>query len=167
MLRNGEHADFTIQCGEREWHVHKLILNRCPYYKALLGNTSQWRENAESKSTIVGFEPFEKNWLLQVIYHPVVNVHELKKDLPGQSYLEACVRLWILGDYFRYPLLTTRAMKRLHARCAFYGITAVHCLREPDENFFPELEPAFRAAWAPDSVDAPFRKPLATLFVVA
>lgn len=43
LLHSGLHADFTIQCGERKWRVHKIVMERCAYYKTLLDPTRNWK----------------------------------------------------------------------------------------------------------------------------
>ncbi|KAJ4388130.1 hypothetical protein N0V93_008735 [Gnomoniopsis smithogilvyi] len=136
---------------------------------ALKTDVEVWKEKAESVSFIEGFEPFEVNWLVRYLYHTVLDPKVLKHDLPSKSYLEVCVRLWTLGDYFSLPLLAKMASEKLQIHANWCIAEASHKRTRgmplDIDALMSELDAAIRLVWAPGYGDVPFRTPLLELFM--
>ncbi|KKY31155.1 putative btb poz domain-containing protein [Diaporthe ampelina] len=116
LLESGEFSDFTIVCGDREWKVHKAILSKVPYFNATVGGG--FKEAVQQRTTIKEFfEPFEIQWLLAYIYFPYFDPETARLDTVSKSYLETCVRLWQLGDYFQVESMSKLAKEKLSAGC--------------------------------------------------
>lgn len=87
-------------------------------------------------------------------------------DTSTKSYLETCVRLWQLGDYFQIETMSNLAKDKLKDGCARW----VRCSGEVDTvkhgtMFIIDLESAIRQAWREDLVPGPLRATLAKLCV--
>lgn len=94
----------------------------------------------------------------------LTDLDDLREALPSKSYLEACVRLWILGDFFIFTSLITSASRLLQIRCRQLQSMSAHVsFAWAGLNFLPDLEAAVQLAWAPDTVDGEFREPLLDL----
>jgi hypothetical protein len=69
-------------------------------------------------------------------------------DIASKSYLETCIRLWHLGDYFQLDDMTNLATKKLDNRCAFWYDSSTEM--DPaiyDTTFIVDVESAIRCAW--------------------
>lgn len=87
-------------------------------------------------------------------------------DTVSKSYLETCVRLWQLGDYFQVESMSKLAKEKLSAgcdrwrRCSGTVDTAKH-----GTTFIVDIESAIRRAWREDLASSPLRVMLASLCV--
>lgn len=87
-------------------------------------------------------------------------------DTASKSYLETCVRLWQLGDYFQVEAMTKLATEKLEAgcdrwrRCSGRVDTAEH-----GTTFIVDLESAIRQAWREDLASGPLRHALIKLCI--
>ncbi|KAG6358053.1 hypothetical protein INS49_013937 [Diaporthe citri] len=165
LLETGEFSDFTIVCGDREWKVHKAILSKVPYFNATVGGG--FKETVQEKIAIEEFfEPFEIQWLLSYIYFPYFDPESARLDTASKSYLETCVRLWQLGDYFQVDSMAELAKDKLNAgcsrwrRCSRTVDTAIH-----GTTFIVDLESAVRQAWREDLASGPLRAVLTGLCI--
>lgn len=101
--------------------------------------------------------------------HPLtfaaIDANDLINEIPSKSFLEVCVRLWTLGNYFLFDPLMKTAVKQLEHRVRKLMMQATHVatfmLRIP---FFDELEAAIRLAWSSGHIDITLRKSLVALF---
>ncbi|KAK7700354.1 hypothetical protein SLS64_010962 [Diaporthe eres] len=165
LLETGEFSDFTIVCGDRDWKVHKAILSKVPYFNATVGGG--FKETVKEKITIEEFfEPFEIQWLLSYIYFPYFDPESARLDTTSKSYLETCVRLWQLGDYFQVESMAELAKDKLNAGCSRWR----RCSRTVDTAthgtpFIVDLESAVRQAWREDLASGPLRAVLTGLCI--
>lgn len=97
----------------------------------------------------------------------VLDANELKDELPTKSFLEACVRLWTIGDFFSHKPLTSTALQQLTTRLQDYFMQGMHfSVVRNGIPFIGDLEAAIRVAFATDSIDGPFRQPLLEQFLL-
>lgn len=95
----------------------------------------------------------------------VIDANDLINEIPSKSFLEVCVRLWTLGNYFLFNPLMKTAVEQLEHRVGKLMMKATHVatvLRSIP--FFDELEAAIRLAWSAGHTDNPVRKRLVALF---
>lgn len=143
------------------------------------------QESQENQINIPNFQPFEIDLLLRYIYHPSmhllldttfdgscqtnspylgVDAEVARLQAPTQSFLEICVRLWQLGDYYRIETLTTSAEEQMRKRTERYIVEAGHVADMlKGVPIVPEMEGAIRAAWDPEKTPGPHRKLLLCL----
>lgn len=87
-------------------------------------------------------------------------------DTASKSYLETCVRLWQLGDYFQVKSMSELAKEKLiigcdrWRRCSGTVDTAKH-----GTTFIVDIESAVRQAWREDLASSPLRAILTGLCV--
>lgn len=87
-------------------------------------------------------------------------------DTASKSYLETCVRLWQLGDYFQVESITKLAKDKLSGRCERWRQcsgtvdTATH-----GTTFIVDLESAVRQAWREDLASGPLSAVLTGLCI--
>lgn len=93
-----------------------------------------------------------------------MNIEQARATSRNNLYLETCVLIWSLGDYFSLPELCLEAMRRLNERCKKLYI-ASRCVSVVSGgiSFITDLETGIRAAWRPDRVAGRPRKTLMTL----
>lgn len=87
-------------------------------------------------------------------------------DTASKSYLETCVRLWQLGDYFQVESMAELAKDKLNAGCSRWR----ECSRKVDTathgtSFIVDLESAVRQAWREDLASGPLRATLTDLCI--
>lgn len=127
------------------------------------------QEGQENQINIINFQPFEVGILLRHIYYPSTSLIHPDNSLhhtnhsptetdvdvarlgtPSGSFLETCVRMWHLGDFYEIRTLTETAEDQMRWRIQRYvnesGHTAIMANRMP---FLPDLEDGIRAAWEP------------------
>lgn len=145
------------------------------------------QESQEGQINITNFQPFEIDLLLRYIYHPCVtlllelttqptlsiriNPSSVGVDAkvaclqePTLTYLETCVRLWQLGDYYGIETLAKSAEEQLRERAERYIVEAVHVANMMRGHpFVSEMEGAIRAAWDPEKASGPQRTLLLSL----
>lgn len=67
----------------------------------------------------------------------------------GQPTLEACIRLWVVGDYFHEPKLMSEADNRFKAYCMVWVKEACRLVNiGQGMDFMSDLEAAIRALWS-------------------
>lgn len=88
----------------------------------------------------------------------------MQASSPNNSYLETCVRLWSLGDFYSLPDLCERALSPLYKRCKsqFDESRSVNATIN-EISFLPDLEAGIRAAWSTDRISGVVRRPLMTV----
>lgn len=80
---------------------------------------------------------------------------------PHKSYLETCVMLWSLADFFCLSDICQLAVGRLSDRCKTLFVESRSIEATINEiSFLPDLEAGIRAAWRPDRVAGPVREQL-------
>lgn len=82
----------------------------------------------------------------------------MQASSPNNSYLETCVLLWSLGDYFLLPDLCQEAGSLLWNRCGklFFESRFISAIIN-EIRFLPDLEAGIRAAWRADRGMGPVR----------
>lgn len=94
------------------------------------------------------------------------NPESARLDTASKSYLETCVRLWHVGDYFQVESMEKLAKDKLNdgcsrwLRCSGTVDTAKH-----GTTFIVDLESAIRQAWREDLAPGPLRRILTTLCI--
>lgn len=95
-----------------------------------------------------------------------LNADTARHDTTTKSYLETCVRLWHLGDYFHVEGLEKLAKDKLDSRCARWRrYSSVVDTAEHGTTFLVDLESAIRQAWREDLTPGPLRAVLTNLCV--
>lgn len=80
----------------------------------------------------------------------VIDPDGLRDEIPSNSYLEACIRLYIIGDYFCYDSLISTSLEQLKTRCRHHMSTSAHVsAASRGLPFMTDLEAAIRLAWTP------------------
>ncbi|KKY31156.1 putative btb poz domain-containing protein [Diaporthe ampelina] len=162
LLETGEFSDFSVVCDDRTWKAHKAILCRIEYFNKVI--TSGLKESQENQINIPNFRPFEIDLLLRYIYHPRVDVEAACDQNPPETFLEICVRLWQLGDYYGIETLAASAQEQLRKRTERYIAEAGHVAEMLKlVPFVGELEGAIRVAWDPEKAPGPHRRLLVSL----
>lgn len=79
-----------------------------------------------------------------------------KHEGPNKSFLETCVLLWRIGDYFCLNDLAIYAIGRLDLRTGqiYYGAQHLSSIIK-GIDILPDLEAGIRAAWRQDRVPCP------------
>lgn len=79
----------------------------------------------------------------------VIHLEFAQRDTPSGSCLEACVRLWQLGDYFQVKGMTELAEHCLHSRCNGWRKVSLYvdAISHPT-TFLYDVECAIRRAWS-------------------
>lgn len=95
---------------------------------------------------------------------PELDLDQARASSPNNSYLETCVLLWSLGDYFLLPDLCQLVLSLLSARCRKLFADSRSIRATINEiSFLPDIEAGIRAAWKGDRVAGPVRRPLMTV----
>lgn len=90
-----------------------------------------------------------------------LDLDQTQATSPNNSYLETCVLLWSLGDYFCLPDLCQLVLSLLVDRCRKLFIESRSvCNTFSEISFLPDLEAGVRAAWNDDRAPGPVRLPL-------
>ncbi|KUI59514.1 hypothetical protein VP1G_06733 [Cytospora mali] len=155
MLEKGTFSDFTVICGDKQWKTHKVVLNRCAYFKDSLSEDNGSTETLKSEIALVGFNEYEVTWLLRYIYGRHINIQAANEDNPSKSFFETCVLLWRIGNYFILDGLTDYSEDQLGIHCKelFVRIRKLSSVIR-GINFLPDLEAGIRAAWRDDRTKA-------------
>lgn len=70
---------------------------------------------------------------------------------PSLSFLDTCVRMWHLGDFYKIQTLTETAQIQMWQRVSRYIHESSHVAIMADRvPFIPDLESGIRAAWEPE-----------------
>ncbi|KUI72166.1 hypothetical protein VM1G_07493 [Cytospora mali] len=148
MLEKGTFSDFTVICGDKKWNTHKVILNRCAYFKDSLSEDNGSTETLRSEISIDGFNEYEVSWLLRYIYGRHIDIQAANEDNPSKSFFETCVLLWRIGNYFILDGLADYSEDQLGIYCKELFIRTrklTSVIR--GISFLPDLEAGIRAAW--------------------
>lgn len=144
------------------------------------------QESQDNQINIPNFQPFEIDLLLRYIYHPSmysllntifdrscetnspylgVDAEVARLQVPTQSFLETCVRLWQLGDYYRIETLAMSASEQMRKRTERYIAEAGHVAEMlKGVPFVSEMADAIRAAWDPEKASGLPRGLLLSLY---
>lgn len=91
-----------------------------------------------------------------------IDAEDASLQIPSHSFLETCVRLWQLGDYYRMEALATTAFDQLKGRLQRYHQQSGHLVEMlKGLPFLSDLECGIRAAWDPEKAAGPHRTQLA------
>lgn len=95
-----------------------------------------------------------------------IDVESTKKTSPSESFLETCVLLWSIGDFFRLADLSQSVLTQLQRRCRTL-LLQTRCASTMFKKieFLPDLEAGIRAAWRHDRVASPVRLDIMSLCV--
>ncbi|KAG8162480.1 hypothetical protein KVR01_008245 [Diaporthe batatas] len=166
MLRTGNFTDCDVFCGDQKWETHKHILNRCRFFRHAFASGSGFKEARESQIKIEDFEPFEIKWLVEFIYGKPIDSEEIKSTSPNKSFLESCILLWSIGDFFLLDDLCEYALTQLRHRCRVFLLRSRSLtIMLKSIDFLADLEAGVRAAWRNDRAASPGRKDLISLCV--
>lgn len=98
------------------------------------------------------------------IIKAAIDPDDLRNEIPSKSYLDACVRLYIVGDYFCYDTLKKSSFDQLRLRINHHISTHAHISLAPRGlSFMSGLEAAIRLAWAPNKPTEVLRQELLKL----
>ncbi|KAI1392127.1 BTB/POZ protein [Hypoxylon trugodes] len=96
LLESGYLADVTVECGNRVWKLHKVVLvTRSEWFKAALSGDTQ--EAKDNKIVIRGQDPEHVDWIIIWIY-----THRLEAPVLSnrETMHQACLQLYLTADVF-------------------------------------------------------------------
>ncbi|KAI1265852.1 hypothetical protein F5Y18DRAFT_383675 [Xylariaceae sp. FL1019] len=131
LLGSALFADVTVECGDKEWHLHRNILvSRCVYFSK--GLTGPFKEASEQKITIHDQDPQHVYWLIYYIYTTRAAPDLVALLQNDATCLSACVALLNVADFFLLDALCTIAVNLAQEYLLKHLKGFQTCLRDPD-----------------------------------
>ncbi|KAK5651890.1 hypothetical protein OQA88_11549 [Cercophora sp. LCS_1] len=117
QFESGTFSDCRVQCGDRVWNLHKLILSsRCQFFAGMLRNDC--KESSTSEIALEEQDPKVVDWALRYIYScNLSHLDGIEANDPHGMELkgyDAYIPLYILADFLGLPALCRDLIGRLH-----------------------------------------------------
>ncbi|KAL9099732.1 MAG: hypothetical protein Q9163_004810 [Psora crenata] len=102
LFTTGEDSDFAVQCGDRTWKLHRLVLRNGSSYFYEACKDQRFKEATESRIELKDSEPNVVGMLLQFLY-----TFDYHPEVSGKGPLQT--HAWVYAAADKYEVPTSRS----------------------------------------------------------